>query len=191
MALVLELLAKLGAAVGLIFAVFCIACGLYIVSEWVEECPRQARKTIQLAAWILDGVLVLALLDGLSIWRTAVSVCANHVYLQNLQTFPLVSLSGPVFIVSCVLAIANHFMWFFYFVGSMGYSFGQVCAFMLFCVWLVPLALFVSLMPVDSALPSACEGGGKSRQNMFRSLFAGLLRSAGDQQLPQQGLHSD
>ncbi|KAJ2697204.1 erv26 super protein [Coemansia sp. IMI 203386] len=195
MALVLGLLAKLGWIVGALFAVFCIACGLYILSEWVEEYPRQARKAIQLAAWTLDGVLLLTLVDGLSPWRVAVSVCSNHVYLQNLRTFPLVSLSGPVFIGSCVLTVANHFMWFLYFVSNMGVSFGQVCAFMLFCVWLVPLALFVSLMPVDTALPSAQEGAGKSksRQNMFKSLFSRLVRSTDNQQqLPQQqSLHDE
>ncbi|KAJ1814906.1 erv26 super protein, partial [Coemansia sp. RSA 2599] len=155
---------------------------------WVEEHPRQARKAIQLAAWAVDGVLALTLLDGLSGWRIAVSIGANHVYLQNLQTFPIVSLSGPVFVGSCVLAVANHFMWFLYFIGNLGYSFGQVCAFMLFCVWLVPLALFVSLTPVDSELPSAREGAGKSRQNMFKSLFSRLLPSSENRPQP---LHED
>ncbi|KAJ1722458.1 erv26 super protein [Coemansia erecta] len=189
MMLVLGILAKTGAIAGVLFGVFSLACGLYVLSEWVEEYPRLARKAIHYTALTLDAILLLTLFDGLSFWRVAITLATNHVYLQNLRTFPMVSLGGPVFLSSCGLALGNHFMWFFYFIKHLGYSFGQVCAFMLFCVWLVPLSLFVSLMPEDAALPSSGGGGDgrKSRQNMFKSMFARFVRSTDE----PQSLHAD
>ncbi|KAJ1862480.1 erv26 super protein [Coemansia sp. RSA 2703] len=189
MAVVLGILAKIGAIAGVLFGVFSLACGLYVLSSWVEEYPRQARKAIHYTALALDAILVLTLFDGLSLWRVAITLAANYVYLQNLHTFPMVSLGGPVFLLSCGLTISNHFMWFFYFIKHLGYSFGQVCSFMLLCVWLVPLALFVSLTPEDAALPSggSGEGGRKSRQNMFKAMFARFVRSSDE----PQSLHVD
>ncbi|KAJ1884039.1 erv26 super protein [Kickxella alabastrina] len=184
MALVLSALSTIGWAAGLVFGIFSLACGLYVTSEWVEEYPRQARKAIQLSTWAIDALLLLALLDGTSIWRTLVTLATNHVYMQNLTNFPLVNLSGPVFLGSCILAVGNHFLWFFYFIKWPGILFGEVCAFMFFCVWLVPLALFVSLTPVDAALPSSREAGTKRvRQNMFKTMFSKFVRSEEQPQL--------
>ncbi|KAJ1831636.1 erv26 super protein [Coemansia sp. RSA 2706] len=190
MAVVLSALASVGWALGLAFVVFSLACGLYVISEWVEEYPRQTRQLIQGAVWAVDAVHVLALADGLSAWRIAVSVAANHVYAANLARFPLVSLSSATFLGSCVLAVGNHFVWFFYFISNLRIPFEQVCSFMFFGVWLVPLALFVSLTPMDAALPSShdAEGRTKTRQNMFKTIVSCLRRA--DEQLPQS-LHND
>ncbi|KAI8318206.1 DUF396-domain-containing protein [Martensiomyces pterosporus] len=184
----LGVLSTLGWVFGLLFVVFSVACGLYIISEWVEEYPRQTRKVIQYAVWAVDLVHVLTLADGMSWWRIGLSLAINHVYTLNLATFPLVNLASIAFLGSCGLAIGNHFLWFFYFIGHLGYPFGQVCAFMFFCVWLVPIALFVSLTPVESSLPSSQEassGGKKMRQNMFKALFSRLKRT------DEQVLHTD
>ncbi|KAJ2000933.1 erv26 super protein [Coemansia thaxteri] len=183
-------LATLGWVLGCAFVVFSIACGLFVISEWVEESPRQTRKLIQFMVWAVDAVHLLAVLDGVSPWRAVASAGFNHVYTLNLATFPLVNTSGASFLGSCVLAIGNHFMWFFYFVKNMSYPFGQVCALMFFCVWLVPLALFVSLTPAGTALPGARDSrsGQRTRQNMFKALF-GRFRQ--ELQQPPQPLHAD
>ncbi|KAJ1938515.1 erv26 super protein [Linderina pennispora] len=174
--MILGLLATLGWALGLVLLVFSVACSLYIISEWAEESPRQTRKAIQVSVYIVDALHALTLVDGISWWRVLVSLAINHVYTLNLQTFPLVNLASPGFLGSCILAIANHFMWFFYFIGHLGFPFGQVCAFMFFCVWMVPISLFISLMPVESSLPNT-QDSKKTRQNMFKAVFQRLRRA--------------
>ncbi|KAJ1727090.1 erv26 super protein [Coemansia biformis] len=160
---------------------------VFILSEWAEEHPRQARRAIQGGVWAVDALLVLAALDGLSAWRVAVSAASNHVYALHLAQFPLVRVGGALVVGSCALALGNHFLWFFYFMQHLHFPFGQVCSFIFFGVWLVPLALFVSLTPADSSLPNAqAAGAGKSRRNILRTLL-GAARPAGD----RQGLHTE
>ncbi|ORX65939.1 long-chain-fatty-acid-CoA ligase 1 [Linderina pennispora] len=166
--MILGLLATLGWALGLVLLVF----------SWAEESPRQTRKAIQVSVYIVDALHALTLVDGISWWRVLVSLAINHVYTLNLQTFPLVNLASPGFLGSCILAIANHFMWFFYFIGHLGFPFGQVCAFMFFCVWMVPISLFISLMPVESSLPNT-QDSKKTRQNMFKAVFQRLRPANG------------
>ncbi|KAJ2888339.1 hypothetical protein GGI21_006741, partial [Coemansia aciculifera] len=186
----------LGWVLGALFIVFSVGCGLYVISEWVEEYPRQTRKLIQVSVWTIDVVHLLVALDGVSLWRVALSVCANHIYTLHLATFPLVNVTSPAFLGSCALAVGNHFMWFFYFIQNLSFPFGQVCALMFFCVWLVPLALFVSLTPMDESLPSArqaADGSGgdskRTRQNMFKVMFT-WFRQPDDTRARRQSLHS-
>ncbi|KAJ2016818.1 erv26 super protein [Coemansia sp. RSA 376] len=192
MAVFLNALATLGWVLGAAFVVFSIGCGLYVISEWVEEYPRQTRKLIQFSVWTIDIVHVLAALDGVSLWRAVASMCVNHVYTLNLETFPLVQTTRPAFLGSCALAVGNHFMWFFYFIQNLEHPFGHVCALMFFCVWMVPLALFVSLTPMDVTLPRAHDSGDhkRMRQNMFKTLFA-KFRQPDDSRTRQQSLHAE
>ncbi|KAJ1990681.1 erv26 super protein, partial [Coemansia umbellata] len=162
-------------------------CGLYVLSEWVEEYPRLTRRLIGYMVWGVDVILLLMAIEGLSTWRLLVSACANHIYALNLDSFPLVNLGGIRFLGSCSLAVGNHFLWFFYFIQNLTFAFGQVCSFMFFCIWLVPLALFVSLVPAETSLPSARDSDRKNRQNMFKSLFSKLKQTDGE----QQSLHVD
>ena len=89
------------------------------------------------------------------------------VYLQNLRRFPIVKLTDPVFILSCVLVLANHWLWFRHFSAppkpSERYNyyaqqdaptFTEVASFFGLNVWLVPFALFVSLSAGENVLPS-------------------------------------
>ncbi|KAI9468353.1 erv26 super protein [Coemansia sp. RSA 989] len=190
---VLRELARVSWLVGVVFVVFSVACGLYVVSEWVEEYPRQTRRLIRYAVWTVDVLLVLTLLDGLSIWRIALTIGANHIYALNLARFPLVHLSSMTFVGSCVLAVSTHFLWFAFFVQNLRYPFEQVCSFMFFGVWLVPLALFVSLTPADSSLPSSSAqpvsvgSTTKSRKNIFKTILT-HFRGA---EHHRQELHND
>lgn len=99
------------------------------------------------------------------------SIACHIVYLQNFsQTWPLISLTSPAFLSSCVLVIADHFIWFFYFSrvthqarysrsyrggGPMAPGFTEIASFFGICVWLAPLFLFLSLSANDNALPTA------------------------------------
>ena len=120
--------------------------------------------------------LLLAITDGLPIPQIIFSIACHVVYLQNFSaTWPYISLTSLKFIASCILVVADHFMWFFYFAakaqeakryrkptyrygGKMkedgGVAFMDVAAFFAICVWFVPLFLFLSLSANDNALPS-------------------------------------
>ena len=120
--------------------------------------------------------LLLAITDGLPIPQIIFSIACHVVYLQNFSaTWPYISLTSLKFIASCILVVADHFMWFFYFAakaqeakryrkptyrygGKMkedgGLAFMDVAAFFAICVWFVPLFLFLSLSANDNALPS-------------------------------------
>lgn len=70
-----------------------------------------------------------------------------------LRTFPVIELTDPVFIVSCVLVLIDHFSWFFYF--SANYRpFAEVATFFGLLVWLVPFLFFISLTANEYALPT-------------------------------------
>ena len=114
--------------------------------------------------------LVLYWFDKLPLTYISFGILCHLVYLQNIgPTWPLISLSSPAFIASCLLVLADHFLWFFYFAdqtkaakktrgtyrrGDPGPSFGDISTFFAICVWCVPLFLFLSLSANDNVLPS-------------------------------------
>jgi hypothetical protein len=118
---------------------------------------------VQLFLWLFDGFpFTLSLLSAVS----------HLVYASNLRRFPIVKLSDPLFIISCILVCINHWVWFRYFsrpAPTQGASawrrpytpdydnmptFTEVASYFGLCVWLVPFALFVSLSAGDNVLPS-------------------------------------
>lgn len=114
--------------------------------------------------------LALYFFDTLPLTHLAFGILCHLVYLRNIgPTWPLISLSSPNFIASCLLVLANHFLWFFYFAnkskaarktrgtyrrGDLGPSFSDISTFFAICVWCVPLFLFLSLSANDNVLPS-------------------------------------
>jgi hypothetical protein len=125
--------------------------------------------------------VLLYLFDSLPLVHLGFSIICHIAYLQNFTpAWPMVSLSSLAFISSCVLVVADHFMWFFYFskltsqarsargrmyrgpnTGTLGFS--DIATFFAVCVWLAPLFLFLSLSAGDNTLPTA---GGK--QALYR-----------------------
>lgn len=123
---------------------------------------------------------LLFLIDGFPFFLSALSIFSHIVYASNLRRFPIVKLSDPLFILSCVLVGLNHWLWFRHFskplsvsgsssssssgnwrqpytqVGSVENmpTFTEVASYFGLCVWLVPFALFVSLSAGDNVLPS-------------------------------------
>ncbi|KAJ7498696.1 transmembrane adaptor Erv26-domain-containing protein [Mycena latifolia] len=195
-------------AVAFAFVTLSLASGLLYVSELIEEHSRLAKIIGQrgiYAILLLHGVLFLT--DSLPLTHIAFSACCHLVYLQNFShTWPLISLSSPSFIASCLLVIADHFLWFFHFArisqdarhnrsfrgalppkGVPGFS--EIATFFGVCVWAAPLFLFLSLSANDNALPvttgAAAEGAPgdalkytQNRMSLFRSLLPMRPRSS-------------
>ena len=117
--------------------------------------------------------VLLYCFDSLPLAHLLFSIICHIVYLQNFTpAWPQVSLSSLTFISSCILVVADHFMWFFYFSrltsqarstrgrmyrgpnsGVPGFS--DIATFFTVCVWLAPLFLFLSLSAGENTLPTA------------------------------------
>lgn len=158
----LQVLSVLGSIVGFLFLVLSIASGLYYISELVEEHTEPTKRLLRrLIYGVTITLALLMIFDGFPKKLTFFSIFTYWVYLQNLEKFPYVQLTSPIFLASCVLVVANHFLWYDHFhnpyIPSIeerllpSYtppripSFVEVCSFFGLCVWFVPFALFVSL----------------------------------------------
>jgi hypothetical protein len=163
----------------------CIASGLYYLSEIVEEHTVIARRILtRLIYGIIIVQVLLWLFDGFPFTLSLLSAVSHLVYASNLRRFPIVKLSDPLFITSCILVCINHWVWFRYFSrptppaqGASAWrrpytpdynsmpTFTEVASYFGLCVWLVPFALFVSLSAGDNVLPTMgseyATGGGQ------------------------------
>lgn len=129
---------------------------------------------------LIQGIIVLqailCLVDRFPLWQTLLGIFAHAVYFGNMRRFPYVQLSDPLFLLSCVLVLVDHYVWFKYFSTTQQRAyqnmssyydtptnvptFLQIASYFGICVWLVPFALFVSLSASDNVLPTM--GGASS-----------------------------
>ncbi|KYK56073.1 DUF396 domain protein [Drechmeria coniospora] len=166
---ILPLIGYVGAIVGFCFLTLAIASGLYYLSELVEEHTVIVKRLLtRLIYTIIVVQLLLWLFDGFPFWSTMLGIAAHVVYLGNMRRFPFVRLTDPLFLLSCVIVLADHYVWFKYFSGSQARalqrssyltaadvpSFTMIASYFGLCVWLVPFALFVSLSASDNVLPT-------------------------------------
>ncbi|KAJ6092906.1 hypothetical protein N7486_008195 [Penicillium sp. IBT 16267x] len=172
---ILSLVGYLGVIVGFAFLTLAIASGLYYLSELVEEHTVLTRKLLnRLIYSIIVIQVLLVVFDRFPIWLSLLSILSHLVYASNLRRFPIVKLSDPLFILSCILVLLNHWLWFRHFSKppspsrradnnlrqpyQVNYddmpSFSEVASYFGLCVWLVPFALFVSLSAGENVLPS-------------------------------------
>lgn len=107
--------------------------------------------------------------DSLPFPQIIFSILCHVVYLQNFSArWPVISLTSLSFVASCILVVADHFLWFFYFAkvsqearhtahrgGPQPLGFADIATFFGVCVWLAPLFLFLSLSAGDNALPTS------------------------------------
>ncbi|KAM5435009.1 erv26 superfamily protein [Microsporum canis] len=113
---ILPLLGYLGVIIGFCFLTLAIASGLYYLSELVEEHTVIARRLLTRLIYSIIAVHVLLwLIDGFPFYLSALSIISHLVYAGNLRRFPIVKLSDPIFLASCVLVGLNHWLWFRYF----------------------------------------------------------------------------
>lgn len=186
----LQLLSYVGLVVGFVFLVLAIASGLYYISELVEEHTEPAKRILKRLIYSIIFTHVLLLFDGFPFWLTCFAIVSNVVYLQNLHRFPYVQLTSPIFLASCGLVVANHFLWINHFHNPYippfevrikpGYvppripSFTEVCSFFGLCVWFIPFALFVSLSANDNILPHHVEEGKKKNNGLAKVVVANV-----------------
>lgn len=179
----LYILSYFAAIVAFIFVVLSLASGLLWLAELVEEHSRTAKTIGQRAIWVIIALHIILYFDGLPLPYLLFSIICHVVYSQNITPrWPIISLTSPTFIVTCILVLVDHFLWFNYFskqsdiakqrsksynyrgAGSYGKNrglhdgvrdrgFGEVSTFFAICVWAVPLFLFLSLSANDNALP--------------------------------------
>ncbi|KAL7809656.1 DUF396 domain-containing protein [Trichoderma aethiopicum] len=166
---ILPLLGYVGAILGFCFLTLSIASGLYYLSELVEEHTVLAKRLLTRLIQIIIGVQVaLWLLDGFPFWATVLGIFSHVVYLGNMRKFPFVQLTDPLFLLSCVLVLCDHYVWFRHFADTQARAytrtsyydkvdvptFTMIASYFGLCVWLVPFALFVSLSAGDNVLPT-------------------------------------
>ncbi|GHJ88290.1 hypothetical protein NliqN6_4692 [Naganishia liquefaciens] len=182
----LHILSYAGAIATFLFVTLSLASGLLWLAELIEEHSKTA-KTVGIRAiyCIIALHILLYLIDGLPLLLILFSIAAHIVYLQNFtSTWPFLSLTSARFLGSCVMVVADHFLWFFYFAekaqeakrwngsakrfrqqaggsaGKQGPTFMDVAAFFAVCVWFVPLFLFLSLSANDNVLPQMDQAPG-------------------------------
>ncbi|KAF7845698.1 hypothetical protein BT93_L1174 [Corymbia citriodora subsp. variegata] len=202
---ILPLLGYLGLALGFSFLTLSIASGLYYLSELVEEYSVFSAKLLHRLIYAIIAIqLLLSLVDKFPWHLTLLGIISHAIYSANLRHFPVVKLSDPIFLLSCVLVLLNHWLWFRFFsdpntsrgrrrrdgdmYGRYGYaydtpSFTEIASYFGICVWLVPFALFVSLSAGENVLPSmgseyATGPHVKSHKKGHRRRNTGLAKSA-------------
>ncbi|GES93271.1 DUF396-domain-containing protein [Rhizophagus clarus] len=150
----LHLLSYAAAILAFLFLTLSLACGLYYLAELVEEYTVLTKKIIK----------KITLVDG----------C---------ETFPFINLTSLTFITSCVLVLADHFLWFQYFT-SRYFAFVDVAAFFGICVWLIPFSYFISLSANDNALPSFDPNIGsipsRNKTGLLKNLLNFILQKKDD-----------
>ncbi|RAK82475.1 uncharacterized protein BO72DRAFT_443936 [Aspergillus fijiensis CBS 313.89] len=171
---IFPLVGYLGVIVGFAFLTLAIASGLYYLSELVEEHTVLARRLLsRLIYSIILVQMLLVVFDRFPLGLSALSIGSHLVYASNLRRFPVVKLSDPLFILSCVLVGLNHWLWFRHFSQPLPSTrsptswrhpyqvtvedmptFTEVASYFGLCVWSVPFALFVSLSAGENVLPS-------------------------------------
>ncbi|ODV83461.1 hypothetical protein CANARDRAFT_29914 [[Candida] arabinofermentans NRRL YB-2248] len=170
--MIVELLAIFGSVAGFIAVTLAIASGLYYLSEVVEEntefTGRLLNRTIK---GISITLVLLWLIDGFPFKLTALSLFSYFIYYQNLRRFPNINLTGPNFILTCILAVLNHVLWYQHFTNPYipsiderlkpdfkmprYTSFPEVASFFGLCIWLIPFALFISISANENRLPTS------------------------------------
>ncbi|KAJ3799223.1 DUF396-domain-containing protein [Lentinula aff. detonsa] len=201
---VLYYLSYVAIVVTFAFITLSIASGLLYISELIEEHSQFAKLVGQRGTYIIILFhVVLYFTDALPLKHTLFSIFCHIVYLQNFSSaWPVISLSSFSFLASCVLVIADHFLWFFYFAhltqdarhqryhqgrGAItAPSFTEIVTFFGACVWLTPLFIFLSLSANDNAIPlRSAEPSSPSikktkftpkqpRQSLLRSILSKL-----------------
>ncbi|KAI1333029.1 transmembrane adaptor Erv26 [Xylariaceae sp. FL0255] len=200
---ILPFIGYLGAVLGFCFLTLAIASGLYYLSELVEEHTVIAKRLLTRLIYFIIGLqAVLWLIDGLPLTLSLMGIVSHVVYLGNMHRFPFVKLTDPLFLVSCVLVVANHYFWFRHFsiTQQRSYSrmtsmydhpevpsFTEIASFFGICVWLIPFALFVSLSASDNVLPtigteqpSNDSNGKNKRQGMVKVIVDYVLSGIGE-----------
>ncbi|KFY63514.1 hypothetical protein V496_03910 [Pseudogymnoascus sp. VKM F-4515 (FW-2607)] len=199
---ILPLVGYLGMVLGFSFLTLAIASGLYYLSELVEEHTVIAKRLLTRMIYAVIAIqTLLVLVDGFPKVLSLIGIVSHAVYLGNMRRFPVVKLSDPLFLSSCVLVLINHYYCFAHFSSlprtptnsiydaPAGPTFTEIASYFGICVWLVPFALFVSLSASDNVLPtmgseapsgSAGPGNRQKRQGLVKVVVDGFIEWVGN-----------
>lgn len=117
-----------------------------------------------------------------------IGIVAHCIYISLLPNFPFIDLSSPGVIVAGVMALVNHFAWFYHMINYAYYSYGEIIAIFVTCVWMCPLAFVISLSTTEP-LPygnNDAQADGQERRkgsNRVANLFR-MLKRKQDELLP-------
>jgi len=196
------------------FVIFSLANGLLWLAELIEEHSKFSKAIgIRLTYGIILLHLAIYFTETLPFHLLAFSSACHVIYLQNFSmTWPLISLTSPTFILSCIAVVADHFLWFSYFAQQaqqarqwhrgrftpgaspdlVHHSFWETTSFFGTCVWMIPLFLFLSLSANDNALPFSVSAPGRENTSSSQtaraprsSLFKRLFRLLPDALIPK------
>ncbi|KTW32417.1 uncharacterized protein T551_00507 [Pneumocystis jirovecii RU7] len=169
-------LSYLGLISGFLFLTVCIACGLYYLSEFIEEYTEFSKKLLRkMIYFVIFLHLVILILDKFPFFLIMFSILSHILYLSNLRSFPCISVYSLQFIIGSVFTVLNHLFWIWHFrlyFSSLltnsftyskkknyeGFTFNQIASFFAICVWLIPFSLFISLPAGDNVLPISLNG---------------------------------
>ncbi|EMR08870.1 hypothetical protein PNEG_02655 [Pneumocystis murina B123] len=164
-------LSYFGFIAGFIFLTVCIACGLYYLSEFIEEYAEFSKRILKRLIYIVIFLhLILFIVDGFPFFSTLFSILLHIIYFINLRSFPCISVSSYQFITAIIFTVLNNLLWIWHFRSYFGllltyssvyvhkkdtkdYTLGQIASFFAICIWLIPFSLFVSLPAGDNILP--------------------------------------
>ncbi|KAJ1525623.1 hypothetical protein ONE63_008842 [Megalurothrips usitatus] len=153
----LYVLSYVALLVQILFSVISIAAGLYYLAEIVEEYTVASKKVIWWMTVVSLSIYVgFLLFEDFPISMTVCGILAHLTHLFILNSFPVVVLSSPQFLLAIVMLVVNHYLAFSYF-GNVYHPFSEVIGYFTLCLWLVPFALFVSLSANENVLPTHAE----------------------------------
>ncbi|XP_045457009.1 protein TEX261 [Melitaea cinxia] len=139
------------------FITLALAAGLFYLAELVEEYTVMAKYVI---SWVVIATVVihlgLILFEDIPLYLNAIGVIQQILYGFLLKDFPVVRVTSVAFMTAVLNLILHHYLAIKYF-GQVHYAFSEVLAYFTLCLWIVPLALFVSLSANDYVLPTTGE----------------------------------
>lgn len=185
---------------GLLFAAFCLACGLYYLAEMAEEYTVFARRALRVGVWIvLAAHGFLWIYERFPFLPLLIGAVSHGAYAMLLVDFPFVKTSSPLFILSSVAFVVSNVSWYRFFANDheLFYQYRlnpttAVVCFFVAMIWSVPTGLFVSLTINDSVLPGAGTdaprkgAGEKRRTNLISAIAQRVNDLLGRGKLPQR-----
>ncbi|CAH8848412.1 unnamed protein product [Trichobilharzia szidati] len=141
----------------LFVVLFCIAVGLFYVTELVEEYIVTTGKIIRYtiyAEFILHFILFFT--DDVSVLLTLTGLTCHCFYISMLKTFPAFHYQSFSFLGSTCMLIIHHFVAFHVFLGNQ-IPFSYLIAYFTFFLWAVPFLFLISLSANDFVLPQTVD----------------------------------
>lgn len=168
MGFIFNIFTKTSGFLAIIALALAISSGLYILAELCEEFPSIAGKCIRICLYVVIGIHILLLFDGVPFYSILGGIACQACYALMMRKFPFIEfVSIPTFL-SLIACVCSHVIWFRYFMDLQAshdhYYYGsstglpdldmlQIVGFFLIMVWLIPCGLFVSLTISDNSLP--------------------------------------